>query len=230
MSLKIGEIGGDTTKGQNSFSASMGGATVSLFQAVSLYSPLITMLSILIFSVFSAALNKGLFYIATVFFITAIRILFVSTFAKEYEAGESSLCKNGKIMPFTGRTYSSFVMMYTLCYFVTPMFILTKSNDENMVNYYVIAFFVAYIIFDILMRSGLSMGCIDFGVGLVGDLLVGLIFGVSMSLLLFYSDKISLMFINELNSNKEVCSVPSKQMFRCSVYKDGMIIGSSVSA
>jgi hypothetical protein len=110
------------------------------------------------------------------------------------------------------------------------MFILTKSNDENMVNYYVIAFFVAYIIFDILMRSGLSMGCIDFGVGLVGDLLVGLLFGVSMALLLFYSDKISLMFINELNSNKEVCSVPSKQMFRCSVYKDGQIIGSSVPA
>jgi hypothetical protein len=222
-------INQDIKIGQNSVS-SVGGSAVSLLQAVSLYSPIITMISILIFSVFSAALNKGLFYIATVFFITAIRILFVSTFAKDYEVGESPLCKNGKIMPFTGRTYSTFVMMYTLCYFVTPMFILTKSNDENMVNYYVIAFFVAYIIFDILMRSGLSMGCIDFGVGLVGDLLVGLLFGVSMALLLFYSDKISLMFINELNSNKEVCSVPSKQMFRCSVYKDGQIIGSSVPA
>ena len=219
-------------KGSTSISTSMGGATVSLLQAVSLYSPLITMLSILIFSVFSSALNKGLFYIATVFFITAIRILFMSSFAKDYEAQESPLCKNGKLMPFTGRTYSTFVMMYTLCYFVTPMFILTKQNDENMVNYYVIAFFVAYIIFDIIMRSSLpfAMGCIDFGVGLVGDLLVGLLFGVGMSLLLFYSDKISLMFINELNSNKEVCSVPSKQTFRCSVFKDGQIIGSSVSA
>jgi NhaP-type Na+/H+ or K+/H+ antiporter len=39
---------------------------------------------------------------------------------------------------------------------------------------------VAYIIFDIMMRSSLpfAMGCIDFGVGLVGDLLVGLLFGV----------------------------------------------------
>lgn len=209
---------------------SVAGSAVSLLQAISLYSPIITMISILIFSVFSAALNKGLFYIATVFFITAMRILFVSTFAKEYEAEESPLCKTGKIMTFTGRTYSTFVMMYTLCYFVTPMFILTKTNDENMVNYYVIAFFVAYIIFDIMMRSSLSMGCIEFGGGLVGDLLVGLLFGVSMALLLFYSDKISLMFINELNSNKEVCSVPSKQMFRCSVFKDGMIVGSSVSA
>jgi hypothetical protein len=208
----------------------IGGTTVTLLQAVSLYSPLITMISILIFSVFSSALNKGLFYIATVFFITAIRILFMSSFAKDYEAGESPLCKNGKIMPFTGRTYSTFIMMYTLCYFVTPMFILTKMNNENMVNYYVIAFFIAYIIFDILMRSTLSMGCIEFGVGLIGDSLVGLLFGVIMSLLLFYSDKISLMFINELNSNKEVCSVPSKQKFKCVLYKDGMIVGSSVPA
>ena len=232
MSVNVGPIRQDIIKGQNSVSASIGGSTVSLLQAVSLYSPLITMLSILIFSVFSSALNKGLFYIATVFFITAIRILFVSSFAPNYEAQESPLCKNGKIMPFTGRTYSTFVMMYTLCYFVTPMFILTKQNDENMVNYYVIAFFVAYIIFDMIMRSNLpfAMGCIEFGVGLVGDLLVGILFGVGMSLLLFYSDKISLMFINELNSNKEVCSVPSKQHFKCSVYKDGMIIGSSVPA
>jgi hypothetical protein len=227
-----GSFSDDFKNGNNSVSvASMGGATVGLLQAVSLYSPLITMISILIFSVFSAALNKGLFYIATVFFITAIRILFVSSFAPNYDIETpGSVCKNGKIMPFTGKTYSTFVMMYTLCYFVTPMFILTKSNDENMVNYYVIAFFVSYIIFDIMMRSSLSMGCIDFGVGLVGDLLVGLLFGVGISLLLFYADKISLLFINELNSNKEVCSVPSKQTFRCSVFKDGMIIGSSVSA
>ena len=227
-----GSIIDDLKQGNNSVSAAaMGGATIGLLQAVSLYSPLITMISILIFSIFSAALNKGLFYIATVFFITAIRILFVSSFAPNYDAETpGSVCKTGKIMPFTGKTYSTFVMMYTLCYFVTPMFILTKTNDENMVNYYVIAFFVAYIIFDIMMRSGLSMGCIDFGVGLVGDLLVGLLFGVSMALLLFYADKISLLFINELNSNKEVCSVPSKQHFKCVLYRDGMIVGSSVSA
>jgi hypothetical protein len=211
----------------------IGGTAVTLLQAVSLYSPVITMISILIFSVFSSALNKGLFYIATIFFITAIRILFLSMFAPGYGAPSANpICETGKIMPFTGRTYSTFLMVYTLCYFVTPMFILTKMNDENMVNYYVIAFFAAYIIFDIMMKSSLpfAMGCIDFGIGLAGDILVGILFGVMMSLLLFYSDKISLMFINELNSNKEVCSVPSKQMFRCSVFKDGQIIGSSVSA
>jgi hypothetical protein len=51
-----------------------------------------------------------------------------------------------------------------------------------------------------------------------------------MAVILFYSDKISLLFINELNSNKEVCTVPSKQQFKCSLYRNGEIVGSSVSA
>jgi hypothetical protein len=208
---------------------SIGGSTVSILQAISLYSPLITLISILIFSIFSSALNKGLFYILTVICITAIRNYLVHNIASSYDITTNPICDTGKIMPYTGKTYSTFILMYTLCYFVTPMFILTRMNNENMVNPYVIAFFAAYIIFDSLMKS-FAMGCIDFGVGFFMDLLAGAILGVTISLILFASDKISLMFINELNSNKEVCSVPSKQQFRCSVFKDGMIVGSSVSA
>jgi hypothetical protein len=208
---------------------SIGGSTVSILQAISLYSPLITLISILIFSIFSSALNKGLFYILTVICITAIRNFLVHNIASSYDITTNPICDTGKIMPYTGKTYSTFILMYTLCYFVTPMFILTRMNNENMVNPYVIAFFAAYIIFDSLMKS-FAMGCIDFGVGFFGDLLAGGLLGVAISLVMFASDKISLMFINELNSNKEVCSVPSKQQFRCSLYRDGMIVGSSVSA
>jgi hypothetical protein len=208
---------------------SVGGSTITLLEAVSLYSPLLTMLSILIFSIFSSAMNKGLFYLASVFFITSARIFFLSKFAKGYGTELETKCENGKLMPFTGRTYSTFIMMYTVFYFVTPMFILTKMNNENMVNVYVVAFFASYICFDIYMKL-FSMGCIEMGMGLAGDFLVGGFLGAIMALILFYSDKISIMFINELNSNKEVCSVPSKQHFKCSVMKDGMILGSSVSA
>jgi hypothetical protein len=208
---------------------SIGGSTVSILQAISLYSPLITLISILIFSIFSSALNKGLFYILTVICITAIRNYLVHNIASSYDITTNPICDTGKIMPYTGKTYSTFILMYTLCYFVTPMFILTRMNNENMVNPYVIAFFAAYIIFDSLMKS-FAMGCIDFGVGFFGDLLAGGLLGVAISLVMFASDKISLMFINELNSNKEVCSVPSKQQFRCSLYKNGEIVGSSVSA
>ena len=210
-----------------------GGAStsISIFQAVSLYSPLLTMISILIFSIFSSALNKGLFFIMSVFFATAIRIFVLYSFFPEAgtpDTGINAICNTGVVIPYTGQTYSTFLLTFTLCYFVIPMFILSSINSTNMINYGVVTFFSAYIVFDIIMKK--QMGCFYLGIGLVGDFLVGGLLGTIIALTLFYSDKISLLFINELNSNKEVCSVPSKQQFRCQLYKGGMIVGSSVSA
>ena len=34
------------------------------------------------------------------------------------------------------------------------------------------------------------------------------------------------LFFNEVSSNKEMCSQPNKQTFKCSVYKNGELIGS----
>jgi hypothetical protein len=33
------------------------------------------------------------------------------------------------------------------------------------------------------------------------------------------------MFFNEVQSNKDVCNMPSKQTFKCQVYKNGELIG-----
>jgi hypothetical protein len=209
----------------------MGGSTITLLQAISLYSPLITVISIFIFSIFSSAIGKGLFYIASVFFVTAIRILFLYLLFPNYDKSlidSSPICENGKIMPFTGKTYSTFFLTFTACYFVVPMFILTSMNKTNMINYLVLLFFITYIIFDNSIKY--SLNCVIYDMALLGDFLAGGLFGSLIALLLFYSDKISLMFINELNSNKEVCSVPSKQQFRCSLYQNGTIVGSSITA
>lgn len=209
----------------------MGGSTITLLQAISLYSPLITVFSIFIFSIFSSAISKGLFYLASVFFVTAIRILFLYLIFPSYDKSlieSNPICENGKLMPFTGKTYSTFFLTFTACYFVIPMVILTSMNKTNMMNYLVLLFFIAYIIFDSWIKY--SLNCIIYDMALLGDFLAGGLFGSLIALLLFYSDKISLMFINELNSNKEVCSVPSKQHFKCSLMRDGQIIGSSITA
>ena len=213
---------------------SSGGSTMALFQVISLYSPIITLLSIFIFSIFSSALSKGLFYIACVFFVTAIRMLFLYKFANNYDRYDKTLinpdpiCENTTFIPYTGKTYSTFFLTFTTLYFVTPMFILTSMNKINMTNYSVLLFFIAYIIFDAWIKY--SLNCVLLNLALLGDFLVGGLFGILIALLLFYSDKISLLFINELNSNKEVCSVPSKQHFKCSVMRDGQIIGSSITS
>jgi len=206
----------------------IGGSPITLLQSISMYSPLITMISILVFSIFSSALNKGLFYIACVFFVTAIRILFLYSVSPGKGVSRNEICDIGTLVPFTGWSYSTYLLSFTACYFIVPMFILTSMNKTNMVNYWVVMFFTSYIGFDMWIKY--SLDCIVLNSAVLGDFLVGGLFGSLIALILFYSDKISLLFINELNSNKEVCSVPSKQHFKCSVMRDGQIIGSSITA
>jgi hypothetical protein len=204
------------------------GSSITLWQALSFYSPVITMVSILTFSVFSAALYKGLFYIFCAFVASVFRRLILIG-AKSTKVGRNpvEICNTGFITSYTGWSYSTYILSFTLFYFITPMYILNKQNNVNVMNYAVIGFFVLYILYDFGIKMMCKCIVLDsaFGGDLVGGALVGGIF----ALILFQFDKISLMFINELNSNKEVCSVPSKQQFKCSVMRDGQIIGTSVS-
>lgn len=207
-----------------------GGATiVPVLSALSFYSPLIVMIGIFMFAVFSAAIDKGIFYIACVFFATALRMLFLYGLKIPQSFQNSpAICSEGVFLPYTGLSYSTFMLAFTALYFVTPMFIISSQNKVNTVNYLVILFFASYIVFDLFIK--ISSSCIKLNLNVLADFLSGGLLGAVVALILFGADKISIMFINELNSSKEVCSVPSKQQFKCSIYKNGTIVGSSVSA
>ena len=213
---------------ESSFLKQTAGSSITLWQALSFYSPIITMISILTFSVFSVALYKGLFYIFCAFVASVFRRLILIG-AKSTKVGPNSpeICNTGSITDYTGWSYSTYILAFTLFYFITPMYILNKQNNVNVMNYAVIGFFVVYILYDFGIK--MMCKCIKFDSGFGGDLLGGALVGGIFALILFQFDKISLMFINEFNSNKEVCSVPSKQQFKCSVMRDGQIIGTSVS-
>ena len=96
----------------------------------------------------------------------------------------------------------------------------------NNINYQVILFFLIYLIFDVLIKK--SYNCIDFKSPtiLIGDFFGGIGLGVA-SVLIMNSTNRNVLFINEIPSNKEICSMPSKQTFKCSVYKNGELVGSS---
>ena len=206
-----------------------GGSKIPIIAALSFYSPLVIMIGIFMFSIFSSAINKGLFYIACVFFVTALRMLFLYAMKIPQSFQNSpSICDEGAFLPYTGLSYSTYMLTFTALYFVTPMFIISSQNKTNTVNYLVILFFVAYLAFDLFIKK--SYACIALNLNVFADFLSGGLLGAVIALILFGADKISIMFINELNSNKEVCSVPSKQHFRCSLYRNGTIVGSSVSA
>ena len=95
------------------------------------------------------------------------------------------------------------------------------------VNYGVLLFFISYIIFDILIK--MKNKCISSGKILFGEIVSGLGLGALISSLLFGSPLRSSLFVNDVSSNKEVCNMPSKQQFKCAVYKNGELIGAANS-
>jgi hypothetical protein len=73
-----------------------------------------------------------------------------------------------------------------------------------------------------------SLACVPgvFSSIVIGDLLSGIFLGALISGIIMYGTALKgYLYINEMNSNKEVCSMPSKQQFKCKVFKDGTLIG-----
>ena len=103
-------------------------------------------------------------------------------------------------------------------YLSLPMF----ANDS--VNFWVFSSILVYFCLDMFIK--IYKGCIL----KMGDLFLNVLFGVFSSALI-----VSLMwtggsgkylFFNEVSSNKEICSQPKEQTFKCSVFKDGTLVGS----
>jgi len=199
---------------------------MSPFTALAFYSPIIMVISILLFSVFSAAAYKGFVYIFFLFAATAARMLVMSIITGESTTSKTPICDTGMFLPYTNFTYSTYILVFSLVYFVAPMFIISKQNKTNTVNYSVILFFVSYIVYDILVKYFYK--CIDMTTGILGDFLSAVLLALTTVVCLIASKNTNVLFINELTSNKEVCTRPSKQQFKCSVYKNGEVIGSSI--
>lgn len=195
--------------------------TLSLVNALSFFSPIIISCSVLIFSIFSLTVGKGLFYIFWLLIATAIRIgiLWMIPNSNPRPQYKNEICLTGNYLPYDNITYSSFVLSFTFFYFTLPMYI------TGNINYVIVIFFIVYILFDIFVK--ISNSCMDSMMNLVGDVVGGGGLGALVSALIYSSPMSKYLFTNELLSNNETCSMPSKQTFRCSVYKNGELVGST---
>jgi len=204
--------------------------TLNIFQSLSFYSPIIICVSIVLFSMFTATMEKAFVFFVWIFIITFIRIIVF----KGLKSGNSQvialpdICATGLSQLFIPMdvTYSTYILTFTMMYFVTPMIMISTQNNINALNYSVLAFFIAYIVLDLFVKN--SLACIPrfFSSFVIGDVLSGLFLGgVIAGVIMYGSNLKSYLFINEVNTNKEVCSMPSKQQFKCRVFRDGTLVG-----
>jgi len=209
--------------------------TMNIFNSLSFYSPIIICVSIIVFSMFTASIEKAFVFFVWIFIITFIRIIVFKGImptktSQELERQIPQICFTGLSEIFIPKdvTYSTYILSFTMMYFIMPMIMVSKQNKINAINYGVLSFFIAYIALDLFIKNSLS--CIPgfFSTLVIGDIVSGVFLGSVIAGLIVYGSTLKkYLFINEINTNKEVCSTPSKQQFRCLVYKDGTLIGNT---
>ena len=113
---------------------------------------------------------------------------------------------------------STMIIAFTIAYIILPM----KYN--NQMNYAVLVFILGLLGVDIITKT--QNRCTTLPGAVLGTL-VGFILGAIWYILFHGLGYDSLLYFDELRSDNVQCSMPSKQTFRCSVYKNGEMISSS---
>ena len=182
---------------------------------LSFFSPII--LSIVMLSLSFVFQNfKGFIFLGYLLGVCLIRnYVYVLNGAETLKA-DNTICSSIQYSKYGNPTFSAFVFAFTIMYISFPMF----SNGE--VNFWIFGGLLAYFFLDIFIK--MYKKCVI----KTGDLFLNVLLGLASSALivtLMYAGGSSkFLFFNETSSTKEVCSVPSKQTFRCSIYSGGELI------
>ena len=164
---------------------------------------------------------KGVIYLAGVTFATIINYFLGKTISP-HDPENNELChifnfaENGANSP----SQSSMFIAFTFAYLWMPMI------TGGFTNYPLMIVLLSLFAIDTVVRY--NSGCSRISGMLLGGL-VGFLFGIMWFYLLDFNGLNKLLYFNELTSNNVVCSKPSKQTFKCSVYKNGQLISSNVA-
>jgi hypothetical protein len=216
---------------QNQNYSSTGGAKLNLTNPFALllfivfYSPVILAVIIFSSSFFYQNFN-GFIYLAFLIGVSIVRdfILYITKDPNKQEyIATNEICNMVQFSKYGNIGFSIFVLSFTFMYMCLPMFI------TGNVNYFIMVALLLYLFMDIGFRFMKS--CIGpnqrFAVlfsnmisgAFLGTIIPGALYAGGSSKYLFFSD--------ETPMNGEQCSMPKKQKFKCSVYKNGQLIANT---
>jgi len=183
---------------------------------LSFFSPIIIAISMVSMS-FIFKNFKGLIFLGFLLGVSLLRSSFYSfSGACESNANAPAICNSVQYTPYGNATFSAFVFAFTMMYLFLPMFV----NGET--NFWIVASLITYFIFDMSIKT--SNKCITNMIDLLLNVLSGLTLSAMIVLLMYTGGSSKYLFYNEVVSNSETCSMPSKQTFKCQVYKNGELI------
>lgn len=194
----------------------------NVLQFFSFISPTLLIFFLFMSSLFNQNL-KGLVYIAGILLSSIINIFFMNIIGSgrhPEEAFSCSLFDIPHVSQFNSPYPSSLIIAFTIAYLTLPM----KYNKQ--MNYGVLAFLLCLLGVDIVTK--VQNKCTTWAGSILGGL-VGFLLGTIWYILFHVTGFDSLLYFDELRSDNVMCSQPSSQTFKCSVYKNGQLISSNIA-
>jgi hypothetical protein len=194
----------------------------NVLQFFSFISPTLLVFFLFMSSLFNQNL-KGLVYLAGVLIASLINILFMNMIGSgrdENEAFSCSIFDIPHVSQYNSPYPSSLILAFTLAYLVLPM------NYNKQMNYAALGFLLCLLGVDIMTK--VQNKCTTYAGAILGGL-VGFLMGTLWYIFFHGAGFDSLLYFDELRSDNVVCSRPSKQTFKCSVYKNGQLISSNIA-
>ncbi len=200
-----------------------------LIKTIGLYSPLIVIIGVWIVTIFSNEVLKGITYLFLLIFALVLRMLATkaptatattpSTKVPSTEPGVPMQCSMETGITGDNETLGAYVISYTMWYICLPMFII------NDINWGVFSFFLLTLILNLVINKDCIKGCMPSVItNVISSGLLGVMFSLGV-----YTYANSLSLVNESSSSAEVCSAPTKQTFKCKVFKNGELVSETVT-
>lgn len=188
---------------------------MNLFVFFSFFSPIILATSITSMS-FIFQNFKGLIYLGFLIGCCILRNYIYMMTGSQPIVNDRTICTSIQYSKYGNPTFSAFVFAFTIMYLSMPMF------SNGVVNYWIFISLISYFFLDIFIK--IHKKCVI----QMGDLFLNVLLGLASSALIltlmYAGGSGKYLFFNEMSSNKEICYQPSKQTFKCSMYRDGTLI------
>lgn len=180
------------------------------------FSPIIIAISMVSLS-FIFQNFKGFIFLGYLIGVSVVRAYIYALNSADPVKDDHSICNSIQYTKYGNSSFSSFVFAFTIMYLFLPMF------TNGGVNFWIVSSMLSYFFVDLFMK--LYKKCIVKMTDLFLNILFGLASAAIIVMLMYTGGSGSYLFYNETtSSNNEVCSMPSKQTFRCQVYKNGELI------
>ena len=204
----------------------------NLFQYISFTAPILVIFFITLFSIMQNNLEKGLIFNMGIVILSTLVYILKNVLKNKQSTNASPFC-NILPAPFTvfgevkdneyifdAPSMSSAILSFSSTYLIYPMI------NNNQHNFALLLFLIGITSINVFVEY--HQKCSDV-MGLVLGILLGIIFGIVYYSILYMSNKTNLVYFSDPISNNVQCSKPSKQNFKCEVYKDGKPYQSTIT-